>query len=136
MEGEKLVFYIDGASKGNPGASGVGIVMCDSDRKEIQSYKKYIGSATNNVAEYIALVIALQEAVKARVRDVLVYSDSELLVRQVQGTYRVKDDKLKQLYILFDNLRGFFKHFSIEYIEREKNKGADRLATQAIREKK
>lgn len=136
MGEEKLIFYIDGASNGNPGASGVGIVMCDRDHKEIQGYKKYIGSATNNVAEYIALIIALQEAVKARVREVLVYSDSELLVRQVQGTYRVRDDKLKQLYALFDNLRGYFRDFSIEYIEREKNIRADRLATQAIREKK
>lgn len=136
MSEEKLVFYIDGASRGNPGEAGIGIIMCDKDEKEISTYKKYIGSATNNVAEYIALVIALQEAVKARVTDVLVYSDSELLVRQIQGTYRVKDDKLKQLYSLFDNLRGYFKHFSIEYIEREKNKQADKLAAQAIREKK
>lgn len=135
MEEEKLVFYIDGASNGNPGASGVGIVMCDRDNKEVRCYKRYIGSATNNEAEYIALIIALQEAVKAMVKDVLVYSDSELLVRQVQGIYKVRDDKLKQLYVLFDNLRGYFKNFSIEYIEREKNVKADRLAAQAIREK-
>lgn len=136
MMEEKLIFYIDGASRGNPGPSGIGVVMCDADNKEIETYKRYIGSATNNVAEYLALIIALQEAVKARVRDVLVYSDSELLVRQVQGTYRVKDDKLKQLYTLFDNLRDYFKCFSIEYIEREKNKTADNLATKAVKERK
>lgn len=132
----KLIFYIDGASRGNPGPAGVGIAMCDKDGKEISTYKKYIGSATNNVAEYIALIIALQEAVKARVTDVLICSDSELLVRQIQGTYRVKDDKLKQLYSLFDNLKSYFKQFSIEYIEREKNKQADKLAAQAVSEKK
>lgn len=136
METDKLVFYIDGASRGNPGSAGVGVRMCDGDHKEIQGYKKYIGSATNNVAEYTALIIALQEAVKASVRDVSVYSDSELLVRQINGIYRVKDDKLKQLYALFENLREYFKHFSIEYIEREKNMEADKLAAQAIREKK
>lgn len=133
---EKLIFYIDGASKGNPGPSGIGVVMCDRDSKEIGTYKRYVGSATNNVAEYLALIVALQEAVKARVKDVSVYSDSELLVRQIQGTYRVKDDKLKQLYTLFDNLKEYFKCFSIEYIEREKNKVADNLAAKAIREKK
>lgn len=136
MTEERLIFYIDGASKGNPGPSGVGVVMCDTDNKQIETYKRYIGSATNNVAEYIALIIALQEAVKARVRDVLVYSDSELLVRQIHGTYRVKDDKLKQLFAIFDNLAGYFKNFSIEFIEREKNKTADNLATKAIKEKK
>lgn len=136
MMEEKLVFYIDGASRGNPGPSGIGVVMCDRDNKEIAGYKRYIGSATNNTAEYIALIIALQEAVKARVKDVLIHSDSELLVRQVQGTYRVKDDKLKQLYTIFSNLRDYFRDFSIEYIAREKNITADRLAAQAVREKK
>lgn len=136
MMEERLIFYIDGASRGNPGPSGVGVAMCDRENKEIGTYRRYIGSATNNVAEYIALIIALQEAVKVRVRDVLIYSDSELLVRQIQGTYRVKDDKLKQLYAIFDNLAGYFRNFSIEYIEREKNKTADGLAAQAIKEKK
>lgn len=136
MEAEKLIFYIDGASQGNPGESGVGVLMCDEDGKGIQRFKKYIGQATNNVAEYLALLIALQEAVKVRVRDIQIYSDSELLVRQVQGIYRVKDDKLKQLYSLFENLREYFRSFTIEYIDREKNKEADKLATQAIREKK
>lgn len=131
-----MVFYIDGASLGNPGDAGIGIVMCDSDRKQIQTYKKYIGEATNNVAEYIALIIALQEAVKAKVRDIMVYSDSELLVRQVKGIYRVRDNKLKQLYTLFDNLKSYFKYFLIEYIEREKNKEADKLAARAAKEKK
>lgn len=136
MSNEKLIFYIDGASRGNPGASGVGIVMCDENRREIQALKRYIGEATNNVAEYIALILALQEAAKVGVKDVTVYSDSELVVRQVKGTYKVKDNKLKQLYTLFDNLKGYFRDFSVEYIGREENKRADKLATQAIREKK
>lgn len=136
MDKEKLIFYIDGASRGNPGHSGAGIVMCDGDRREIQVLKKYIGEATNNVAEYIALILALQEAVKVQVRDVTILSDSELVVRQIKGTYKVKDNKLKQLYALFDNLKGYFKNFSLEYIDREENKRADKLAAQAIRERK
>ena len=133
MDEEKLIFYVDGASRGNPGDAGVGFLMCDADSKVIQKYKYYIGESTNNVAEYMALINALQEAVKARVRNVLVYSDSELLVRQVKGIYRVKDNKLKQLYALFSNLKEYFKDFSIEYIEREKNQEADKLASQAIK---
>ncbi len=136
MSEEKLVFYIDGASRGNPGESGVGIVMCDADKRKIQNYHKYIGRATNNVAEYLALIIALQEAIKVKVREVTVYCDSELVVRQVNGRYRVKDDKLKQLYILAKNLIEYFKEFKLEYIEREKNQQADKLAMQAVRKKK
>lgn len=136
MSADKLIFYIDGASHGNPGEAGIGIVMCDADNKCIQSYKKYIGRATNNVAEYIALIAALQEAVKARARDVLIYSDSELLVRQVNGIYRVKDDKLRCLFSLFENIRDYFRLFEIEYIDRGKNKDADRLAGQAIRDRR
>lgn len=136
MDPEKLIFYTDGASQGNPGESGIGVVMCDADHKEIQTFKKYIGSTTNNVAEYVAFIIALQEAVKVRVKDVHIYSDSELLVRQVQGIYKVRDNRLKQLYSIFENLKGYFRHFSIEHIDRGKNKVADKLAVQAIREKK
>lgn len=136
MEANRLIFYIDGASHGNPGEAGVGIVMCDADGRPIETRRKYIGTATNNVAEYCALVIALQEAVKVRVKSVLIYSDSELLVRQVCGIYRVKDDKLRQLFALVENLREYFRSFEIEYIDREKNKEADKLAAQSIREKK
>jgi len=136
MESEKLIFYTDGASQGNPGESGVGIVMCDSNNQKIQTFRKYIGSTTNNVAEYVAFIMGMQEAVKARVKDVQFYSDSELLVRQVQGIYKVRDDRLKQLYAIFENLKDYFNNFSIEHIDREKNKEADKLATQAIKEKK
>lgn len=136
MNSEKLIFYIDGASRGNPGPSGIGVVMCDSDGKEIEAFKRYIGEATNNVAEYISLIIAIHEAIKVNVKNIIVYSDSELVVRQLRGIYRVKDNKLKQLYVLFDNLKDYFNNFSIEYIDRDKNKRADSLASQAIREKK
>jgi len=136
MNNEKLVFYIDGASKGNPGHSGIGVVMCDLNHKEIQAFNKYIGETTNNVAEYMALLIALQEAVKVSVKDIAIYCDSELVVRQVNRIYKVKDTRLKQLYTLFDNLKGYFKRVSIEYISREKNKRADYLATLAVRKRK
>lgn len=136
MSQEKLIFYIDGASHGNPGEAGVGVVMCDADNKEIQTLGKYIGKATNNVAEYISLIIALQEAMKVRVSCVKVYSDSELVVRQVRGIYKIKDDKLKQLYVICENMIKYFREFSLEYIEREKNTRADKIAMQAVRKKK
>lgn len=132
-----MIFYIDGASRGNPGKSGIGVVMCDADGKEIQTFKAYIGAeATNNVAEYTALIYAMQEAVKARVKNIEIFSDSELVVRQVKGIYKIKDNKLKQLFVLFENLRSYFREFSLEYIAREKNTKADKLAAQAISEEK
>jgi len=136
MSEDRLVLYTDGASHGNPGESGVGIVMCDINHKEIKGFKKYIGVTTNNVAEYVALIIALQEAMKVRVKDVAVFSDSELLVRQILGIYKVRDDRLKQFFAIVENLREYFNNFSIEYIEREKNTTADKLAAQAIKERK
>ena len=135
MSNDKLIFYVDGASRGNPGESGVGVVMCDADNKEIQTFQKYIGNTTNNVAEYMALLFAIQEAVKVKVVNVLVHSDSELVVRQMKGIYKVKDDRLKRLYLLVQNLKDYFKTFEIEYISREKNQKADKLATQAIKKK-
>jgi len=135
MSHDKLIFFIDGASRGNPGDSGIGVVICDEDNKEIQTLSRYIGEATNNVAEYMALILALQEAVKVNVKRVKIYSDSELVVRQVNGIYRIRDNKLKQLFVLFENLKDYLKEFSLEYVEREKNKKADKLATKAIKKK-
>ena len=125
---EKLVIYIDGASSGNPGHAGIGVVLCDENKEIIKKYYKYIGQTTNNIAEYMALVFALQEALFNNVRDIFVYSDSELMVRQVNGIYKVKNPHLLLLFQISENLIKHFHSFQIEYIEREKNKEADRLA--------
>ena len=125
---ERLIIYIDGASSGNPGHAGIGVVLCDENKEIIKKYYKYIRETTNNIAEYMALVFALQESLFNNVRDISVYSDSELLVRQVNGIYKVKNPHLLLLFQISENLIKHFHSFQIEYIEREKNKEADRLA--------
>jgi ribonuclease HI len=125
---EILHIFIDGASSGNPGHSGIGIVLCDANDNILKKYYKYIGEATNNIAEYMAAVFAMQEALFNNVRNVVLFSDSELMVRQINRIYKIKNPSLFLLYQICENLRKQFSSFSIEYIEREKNKDADRLA--------
>jgi len=124
--------YIDGASSGNPGESGAGVVIYAQD-KMISKESLYLGSMTNNMAEYEALLYVLNKAIDYGIENLNVYTDSLLVANQVLGIYRVKNPTL-QGYIskikkIFDN----FKHFSIKYIPREKNRIADRLAKMAIK---
>ena len=95
-ENIELLIYIDGASRGNPGDSAVGIVVKDKDQKIIKEISKSIGRATNNIAEYYALIFALQEALKLKAQVLTVFTDSQLLYSQVKGEYRVKDEKLTE----------------------------------------
>jgi len=125
--------YIDGASKGNPGPSGVGVVFLEPDgtttvHKEIS---KHIGPATNNVAEYLALIYALQEALKQQMTNLRVRTDSELLARQVTGIYKVKNPQLRLFHDLALHLIEGFHSCRIEHIPREQNAQADKLASRA-----
>jgi ribonuclease HI len=127
-----MILYTDGGSRGNPGPSGIGVVILDSKRKKIREVSKYIGETTNNVAEYLALVCGLEEAATLSADEVVIYMDSELLAKQLSGEYRVKDENIK---VLFEKALGILKHFDsfeIKHISREKNKEADRLANKAI----
>ena len=134
LEMKEIEIYIDGASKGNPGPSGIGVVICQ-DGKTIKNISSYIGNATNNIAEYTALIFALQEALKLKAETVTVNTDSELLYKQIKRLYKIKNPNLLRLYIQFTHLVADFKDFTIKHIPREKNRGADRLATLAtIRE--
>lgn len=125
---------IDGASKGNPGRAGVGGVIFGPDGKEIKKFKQYIGIATNNVAEYTALIYGLQEALMLRALKVAVFSDSELLVKQFSGEYMVRDEVLKRLMKQVEHLCGGFSGVSVSHVGREDNKTADMLANQAIKD--
>lgn len=131
MKLEKIICYIDGSSRGNPGEAGIGIAIYDENKRQIDTISQYIGRTSNNVAEYLAFLIALQEGIKRNVQCIEVLSDSELLVNQIKGIYSVKDEKLRCFYILFHNLRKYFKEFKINLIPREENKFADRLANNA-----
>ena len=132
MKDLTLVLYIDGASKGNPGKAGAGVWITDSEGREVRGLSRYLGHKTNNEAEYWALLLALAEAKRLGGKSIRVFTDSELITRQIKGIYRVKDLKLKALYqTVVQNSRGFLS-FEIEAIPRELNQEADRLANQAI----
>jgi len=120
--------YIDGASLGNPGRSGAGIVGYDEEGNEVWREGIHLGTMTNNMAEYEALVRALRKAREMAITMVSVYTDSELVAKQVLGTYRVKNDRLKKYLQEAKDLIDEFNDFEIKYIPREKNKLADKLA--------
>ena len=125
--------YIDGASRGNPGPAGVGVVFLDGSRHPIRQFSKSIGETTNNVAEYLALIYALQEALQAGYASLSVKTDSELLARQVNGQYKVRDARLRLFYDLALHLVRGFARCSIEHVPRSQNTLADRLAGQAAK---
>jgi ribonuclease HI len=132
LKNKKLFLYTDGGSRGNPGPSGIGVIVLDAKRKKIKETSKYIGETTNNVAEYSALVCGLEEARALGADEIVVYMDSELLAKQLNGEYRVKDENMK---VLFEKALGILKNFEsfeIKHIAREKNKEADRLVNRAI----
>lgn len=129
---EKLTFYIDGASRGNPGKAAIGVVIMDGGGHVIDELKRYIGETTNNMAEYQALIEALTEGKRLGCRVIRVFSDSELLVRQINGVYKVRDEKLIDLYKEAKRLISGFEEFKIDHITRDKNSRADSLANQAL----
>ena len=122
--------WIDGASRGNPGEAGFGVLL-ETDRVP-EEIVGYLGKATNNVAEYAALIAVLKLAADRGVKKLVVYSDSQLLVRQVNGAYRVKAPHLVPIFLQALKLRQTIPDFTIEHVAREENKEADRLANQAI----
>jgi ribonuclease HI len=128
----QLIIYIDGASRGNPGRAGAGVWMTDGDGKKLLEMGRYLGHKTNNQAEYWALLLGLREAKRLGGKSIHIFTDSELIAKQVKGIYRVKNVDLKSLYDrVVQDLRGF-SSFEIEYIPREENQEADRLANEAI----
>lgn len=131
MKNRKLIINVDGSSLSNPGPAGIGIVIYNSQNDIIEKISKYIGKATNNVAEYKALIEALKFAKKSEANEIIVKSDSQLVVRQVNGNYMVKNKKLKILLKEVLNLVEKFSTFSIIHIPREENKIADNLAKRA-----
>jgi ribonuclease HI len=128
----KVTIHIDGGARGNPGVAGAGIVLhCDGDQLLVEA-GYYLGHQTNNVAEYTALLRALEAAKRAGATQLLIYSDSELLVRQINGEYRVRNAALKDLFDdAFGRLRGFEK-WEVRHVRREQNSRADELANLAM----
>ncbi|MBI4252873.1 ribonuclease HI family protein [Candidatus Uhrbacteria bacterium] len=133
MNKDHITTYTDGGARGNPGPAALGAVVIDADGKK-HKIKKYIGSATNNVAEYQALIAALERAHHLGARHVTCYLDSELIVKQMNREYRVKDPTLGQLFLKVWNIASRFSSISFHHIRREKNKEADTLVNEALDE--
>lgn len=129
---EKVIIFTDGGARGNPGPAGIGAVIYDEHKKVIAEISEYLGVATNNQAEYKALIYAFRKAVDLGVKELECYLDSELVVKQLKGEYRVKDKDLALLYLDIHNLSLSFKNISYTHIPRERNKEADRLANEAM----
>lgn len=137
----KIVVHIDGSSQGNPGLSGISAVFETSDRKKLLETSKFIGEATNNRAEYQALILALN-ILKVKERDwsitnnteIVIKTDSELLFNQINGSYKVKDWILRKLYTQVLNLKKEIPQFKLELIPREENRTCDKLAKRAIKD--
>lgn len=131
MKNKSATIYIDGSSHGNPGPAGVGIVIHENSRV-VKSIYKYIGEATNNVAEYTALIYSLQEALILGIKELVIKSDSELMVNQLKGTYKVRNLNLRTFYDQFIHLKDGFEKVEVGFISRENNVEADKLANKAI----
>ena len=130
-----LRLHVDGASRGNPGESGFGIHVTAPDGSEIAALFGYLGKATNNVAEYQALLHGLRFALARGASSVEVFSDSELLVRQIEGRYRVKNAGLQPLHREAQSLLARFAKAKVAHVPRERNHEADALANRAVDER-
>ena len=126
------LLMVDGAARGNPGAAGCGAVICDENGTVVKKLSRYLGYATNNVAEYEGLLMGLEGLIQLGRKKIRVQSDSQLLVRQLNGQYRVKDAKLKRLFERAMTLLRRFDRVRILHVPRELNTLADRLANQGI----
>ncbi|HXZ32141.1 MAG TPA: ribonuclease HI family protein [Terriglobales bacterium] len=127
-----LVAYTDGGARGNPGPAGYGVLIRDESGRDIGKLSEYLGHQTNNFAEYQALIAALEYAVEHGHRALKVVSDSELLVQQIRGIYKVKNATLQHLHARARQLIRRLDWFSIEHVLRGKNREADRLANAAM----
>jgi len=124
---KKIKIFTDGGARGNPGPAAIGIVITDDKGKVLKKYAEYIGSATNNQAEYRALIKGLEMAKGLKPQEVLCYLDSELVVKQMKQEYKVKDKDLQPLFIKAWNLAIMLKKVSFHHITRDLNKEADKL---------
>jgi ribonuclease HI len=124
--------HVDGGARGNPGPSGYGVVITDSAGKKIAEISQYLGHNTNNYAEYNGLLAALRYAIAHKIHSLKIISDSELMVRQMKGVYKVRHPELRRLYDEAQHLTAQIEHLEIRHALREHNQNADRLANLAM----
>lgn len=128
----KLITYTDGGSRNNPGPAAIGGILMDTSRNIIDDLSEYIGTATNNEAEYTAMIRILELAKKHGATEVDCYLDSELIVKQVSGEYRVKHEKIKPLFAKLQEMRAQFERVTFTHVPREQNKEADARVNKAL----
>jgi ribonuclease HI len=132
---ERLRVYSDGAARGNPGLSGAGAVLVEPSGQIVDRLGKFLGVHTNNYAEYMGLLIGLRRAKDLGVREVEVFADSELMIRQLGGRYQVKSATLRPLYEEAVKLLNDFSRVKLVHVPREMNKAADEMSNRAIDER-
>ena len=128
----KLVAYVDGASRGNPGPAAAGVVIQDTKGGVVKTLAIPIGSTTNNIAEYTALLLAMQEAAVLGAQELQIFTDSELVAKQWSGEYKIKEPSLKVLNLLAASLKRLFKKVAVSHVPREQNTLADAEANRAL----
>jgi ribonuclease HI len=129
---EKLVVNVDGGARGNPGPAAIGAVVQGPGGEMLEERGERIGTATNNVAEYRALLLGISRAAELGASEVELVGDSELIVRQVKGEYKVKDATLRQLHAEVQRALRQFERWSIRHVRREQNAEADRLVNEVL----
>lgn len=127
-----LILHTDGGARGNPGPAGIGVYITNEAGEVVKEIAEYIGETTNNQAEYKALLRGLEEARELQAKTVRVFMDSELIVKQIQGEYKVKNKDLAPLFIGVHNVSQSFQRVMVEHVPRAHNKEADRLVNEAI----
>ena len=138
FEPKNLVIFTDGGARGNPGPAGIGVVFYLEDdhgnKKHLENLQKYIGEHTNNFAEYTALITGLERAAELGYANIKCYLDSELVVKQLNGLYKIREESLKPLASKVLALTNNFKTITFTHVHREKNAEADQLVNNAIDE--
>jgi len=129
---KKVTVWTDGAARGNPGPAAIGVIIRDGEGRLISRLSRRIGTTTNNQAEYRAVIAALEEAIRLGATHVELNSDSELVVRQLNGSYRVRKAALKPLYRRVKELEGLLQGFTVTHIPRQQNTEADKLTNAAL----
>lgn len=132
---KKLITHTDGGARGNPGPAAIGVVISDDTGKELAAIKEYIGETTNNQAEYKALIKALEQAALMNAESVTCYLDSELVVKQLTGLYKIKEAGLQALAMEAIKFKNKFKQVEFKHVRREQNARADQLVNEALDEK-
>ena len=129
---ENITAYTDGGSRGNPGPAAAAFILTDDKGLQLKARAFFLGRATNNVAEYTAVVKALEAAKQTDAKSITVFSDSELLVKQLNGQYRVKSDQLRPIFVRASQLLERFESWQVKHVTRNKNTRADKLVNRAL----